>query len=278
VTRIFYSPQQTAPRNLSRSPSAWKPALVVEAWKQSGLPLQIHEPLPVTITDLCRAHDAAYVNGVLAGRILNGFANRDQAITATLPWTSGSMTSAAEWAVTRGESVFSPTSGFHHAGWDYGAAYCTFNGLMVAALALHGRGLVRRVAVLDLDQHFGDGTRDILRRLGVDWVRHYTYGADPATCETAEQWLRALPKLVDETVAGCDVVLYQAGVDPHVHDPLGGGLTTEQLALRDRTVFERCRELGVPVVTNLAGGYQNPVEQVVALHVATLREFAAVWA
>jgi len=75
---------------------------------------------------------------------------------------------------------------------------------------------------------------------------------------------------------GCDVVLYQAGTDPHADDPLGGVLTTEQLALRDRTVFERYLELGVPVVTNLAGGYQRPVQRVVALHVATLRRYAAV--
>jgi acetoin utilization deacetylase AcuC-like enzyme len=187
------------------------------------------------------------------------------------------MISAAEWTVTQREPALSPTSGFHHAGWDYAAAYCTFNGLMVASLALHARKLVRRVAILDLDQHFGDGTGDILRRLGITWVRHYTYGLAPATRENAEPWLNALPHLVRETVESCDLVLYQAGVDPHVDDPLGGGLTAEQLACRDRIIFEGCRETGVPVVVNLAGGYQKPVDRVVELHVSMLRALSAVY-
>jgi acetoin utilization deacetylase AcuC-like enzyme len=275
--RVFYSPLQTAPGNLSRSPSAQKPALVVRAWEGTGIPLEIVEPRPATLTDLCRAHNPAYVRAVLAGQIPNGFGNTDPTVNGTLTWTNGSMITAAEWAVSQGEPALSPTSGFHHAGWDYGAAYCTFNGLMVAALALHARKLVRRVAILDLDQHFGDGTRDILHRLGVSWVRHYTYGLDPATRENAECWLGALPQMVRETVQGCDLVLYQAGADPHMDDPLGGGLTAEQLARRDRIVFEACREAQVPVVVNLAGGYQKPVEKVIELHVSTLRALSVVY-
>jgi acetoin utilization deacetylase AcuC-like enzyme len=275
--KVFYSPRQTASQNLSRSPSAQKPALVVRAWQATGIPLEIVQPRPATLADLCRAHDPGYVRAVLAGQIPNGFGNTDPAISATLQWTSGSMLSAAEWAVLQGEPALSPTSGFHHAGWDYAAAYCTFNGLMVAALALHARKLVRRVAILDLDQHFGDGTRDILSRLGISWVRHYTYGLAPTTQENAASWLDVLPWLVREKVQGCDLVLYQAGADPHVEDPLGGGLTAEQLARRDRIVFEWCRETGVPVVVNLAGGYQKPVDRVVELHVNMLRALSAVY-
>lgn len=244
---------------------------------RSGIPVRVVEPQPASRSDLGRAHDAAYVCGVMEGRVPNGFGNTDPNINATLPWTSGSLLSAASWAVRHGEAALSPTSGFHHAGWNYGAAYCTFNGLMVAALALHEVRLVRRLAILDLDQHFGDGTRDILHRLGIGWISHYTYGAEPATHTTAAAWLERLPYLVDRSIAGCNLVLYQAGVDPHMDDPLGGALTTEQLARRDRIVFERCRAAGIPVVVNLAGGYQRPVERVVALHVATLREFAGVF-
>ena len=184
--------------------------------------------------------------------------------------------SAAEHAASTGESAFSPTAGFHHAGWDQGHAFCTFNGLLVAALALHARGQVQRVAILDCDQHFGDGTRDGIRRLGLDWISHYTYGADPPTRETAEDWLTALPGIVASTAAGADLVLYQAGADPHEDDPWGGCLSTEQLARRDRIVFRTCQEMEAPVVTNLAGGYQKPVERVVALHVQTLRQLAEV--
>ena len=270
---VFYTPEQSASGNRSYSPSAQKPTLVVEAWQQSGIPIRIIRPEPAAVTDLCRAHDPAYVRGVLAGRVKNGFGNTLPEIAATLPWTCGSLLSAAEHAVASGESAFSPTAGFHHAGWDAGHAFCTFNGLLVAALALHARGQVQRVAILDCDQHFGDGTRDGIRRLGLDWIGHYTYGADPPTREIAEDWLAALPGIAATTAAGADLVFFQAGADPHEDDPWGGCLSSEQLARRDRIVFETCRELGVPVVINLAGGYQKPVEKVIDLHVQTLWAF-----
>jgi acetoin utilization deacetylase AcuC-like enzyme len=213
---------------------------------------------------------------VLSCRHPNGFGSTDVAIAATLPWTTGSLLSAGEHALSTGESAFSPTSGFHHAGRAYGAAFCTFNGLMVTALSLHARGLLESLAILDCDQHFGDGTRDIIDGAHAHWVRHYTYGEQPATRATAADWLSRLPDLVTRTASGADLVLYQAGADPHVDDPLGGGLSTGQMAARDRIVYKTCAALGVPVVTNLAGGYQRPVDRVVALHAQTLREFAAV--
>jgi acetoin utilization deacetylase AcuC-like enzyme len=67
------------------------------------------------------------------------------------------------------------------------------------------------------------------------------------------------------------VILYQAGADPHVDDPLGGWLTTEQLAQRDRIVFETARAMQVPIAWNLAGGYQRPLRNVLDIHDNTLR-------
>ena len=42
-------------------------------------------------------------------------------------------------------------------------------------------------------------------------------------------------------------------------DPLGGiaGVTWETLAARDRLVFDLCLERSLPIVVNLAGGYQE---------------------
>ena len=74
----------------------------------------------------------------------------------------------------------------------------------------------------------------------------------------------------------CDVVLYQAGADAHIDDPLGGWLTTEQLRRRDAIVFDGLRKLGVPVAWNLAGGYQREADGsipvVIEIHTNTARE------
>jgi len=177
-----------------------------------------------------------------------------------LPYTSGAMLTAARFALAERTAVCAPCSGFHHASWGGPAGFCTFNGLVVTALALLEEGLARRVSIIDCDQHYGDGTDEILERLGrPERVRHFTAGEVfhrpnqlSAFCARLERELSALEGSRDDTV-----VLYQAGADPHVNDPLGGWLTTEELRLRDALVFDAARALGVALVWNLAGGYQR---------------------
>jgi hypothetical protein len=41
---------------------------------------------------------------------------------------------------------------------------------------------------------------------------------------------------------------------------------------RDGLTFERLKNMGVPVAWNLAGGYQDPLEKVIELHVNTMLE------
>ena len=176
--KVFYRSEQTA-RNISTfSPSAEKPTQVVRDWLQRGL-IQESDVLsfePVTRTDLKRAHDAAFVDGVLDLSIDNGFGNRNAQVAASLPYTSGSLLAAARHALEYRENVCSPTSGFHHAGYNSAEGFCTFNGLMVTALALLEQGAVRSIGILDCDVHYGNGTDDIVKRLGVQGIRHHTMG------------------------------------------------------------------------------------------------------
>jgi hypothetical protein len=62
-----------------------------------------------------------------------------------------------------------------------------------------------------------------------------------------------------------------------VDDPLGGVLSTEEMIERDRLVFGAARSTGTPIAWNLAGGYQEPLERVIALHVNTMRECVKVF-
>ena len=271
---VFYSPEQVAEPQVA-SPSASKPRQVVERWQARGFPIEVLVPRPVTADDLALAHDWRYVDDVLALRAPNGFGNRSASVARSLPWTSGSMLSAALAALDSRLVACAPCSGFHHARYDEGAGFCTFNGLMVAALKLRALGRVARVGILDCDQHYGDGTDDIIDRKGArGWIRHAT--ASRGYRREAKSFLAALPGIV-ESFAACDVLLYQAGADPHVHDPLGGFLDDDQLAERDRTVFREARRLGIPVAWNLAGGYQDPLDNVLDIHDRTMRECADVY-
>jgi acetoin utilization deacetylase AcuC-like enzyme len=264
---VYYSPEQVAEPQIS-SPSASKPGQVVARWRASGHPIDVRPTTPVTIDDFARAHDRDYVGDVLALRRHNGFGNCNASVARSLPWTNGSMLSAARHALETGRVACAPCSGFHHAGWDHPRGFCTFNGLMVTALALQAERKVTRIGILDCDQHYGDGTHEIIDRLDAyGWIRHVTAGHGYSM--HAGRFLAALPGIV-RSFADCDLVLYQAGADPHVDDPLGGFLDDEQLAQRDAIVFTEARKLGLPIAWNLAGGYQEPLSKVLDIHDRTM--------
>lgn len=260
----------------SFSPSAHKPREVMKSWQALGLRLDIVAPEAVTIDQLALAHDRAFVEGILSSRSDNGFGNRSANVAASLPYTSGAMLAAARAAIDDGGATVAPCSGFHHAGYDEAAGFCTFNGLMVAACVLREEGVARTIGILDFDQHWGDGTENILKRLGASWVRHYSAGARWHSPDQAADFLREIPGIV-ESMSDCEVILYQAGADPHVDDPLGGWLTLAQLQHRDRIVFEQAQRYGLPIAWNLAGGYQSPLRKVLEIHDNTMLECFAVY-
>lgn len=252
---VFFDPRMTAPEQCS--PSAAKPTKVVASWRRR---FDVDtRPVEAVTRDLLKlAHHPAYVDGVLDGRRSNGFGNTDPDVARTLPYTTGSLLSAARYvldeAKTRAAPIAaSPTSGFHHAGYSSGGAFCTFNGLLVVAQTLRALKLVESVCIVDCDMHYGDGTDDIIDELGLRYVDHFTAGMLFHREEHVAEFFLELESVCARANA-CDLVLYQAGADPHIDDPLGGWLTTEQLKQRDKILFSGIRR---PIVWNLAGGYQQ---------------------
>lgn len=285
---VFFSTKMCASIQ-STSPSAGKPALVVESWKKLGIPLEFHEPDPVSIDELKAVHNPDFVDGVLSCRLENGFENKSPEVAASLPYTSGAMLSAARYLLKArdykrtisgfGDKLVAaaPCSGFHHAEYGEAMGFCTFNGLMVAAMALKKEGLAKKVGILDFDQHYGNGTDNIIEKLDVEWVSHYTAGAYYQHAFQAPSFFLSLPLILDK-MDGCDIVLYQAGADPHIDDPHGGWLTTDELRRRDSIVFDILKQKGIPVAWNLAGGYQvepdGSIPRVLEIHDNTMKECA----
>jgi acetoin utilization deacetylase AcuC-like enzyme len=270
----FHDDRMTVADAQSFSPSAGKPRLVVRDWIDAGLPIDLRRVVAATPDQLALAHDRRFVEGVIAGQVPNGFGNTLARVAQSLPYTCGAMLAACREALANRRVACAPVSGFHHSGYDFAGDFCTFNGLMVAVMTLRHEGVARNVAILDLDQHHGNGTDDIIRRLGVAGVQHFSSGEHGYTAHHAEPFLAALPGQI-QAWAGCSLLLYQAGADAHVDDPLGGWMTTEQLARRDRIVFETAAAIGLPVAWNLAGGYQKDaaggITPVLEIHRNTMR-------
>ncbi len=257
--RVYYCPKMDAESCHEVSQSSSKPGNFVAALRSQHYPVSIQKPNPVCREDLYRAHSPQYVDDVLALQTENGFGNTSKQIAKTLLWTSGSLFSACIAALEDG-LAHSPTSGFHHAHYELARSFCTFNGLMVSTLKLLRESHVERVAIVDCDYHRGNGTKDIIRRSKTrsTEVFHASLGYEYRTVDKAALYLARMRELEhDFSVFLPDIIIYQAGVDTHIQDPLGGLLTSEQILERDGIMFEIARRMGIPIAWNLAGGYQT---------------------
>jgi len=179
--------------------------------------------------------------------------------------------------------VLHPVSGAHHANYASGSGFCTFSFLVGGAVELLRMGL-HRVAIIDLDAHPGDGTYRLSRgREGIglfdiaggSWVDvantasvEYYVARDAGQYEAA---LQRLAPFLDRVRP--QLVMYQAGMDPYEHDPVGGipGVNEAFLRRRDSHVIAEVSSRRIPLVVNLAGGYVDGVER---LHLMTVRAMA----
>jgi acetoin utilization deacetylase AcuC-like enzyme len=264
---VFFDDRQVA--FSSASPSAEKPKFVIDSWKKYNI--EITRFSPVLKEDFYLAHSKEYVDNIFNLLKPNGFGSIDDQLNNSLLYTTGSFYSAAKFALESSIAV-SPTSGFHHAGFNIGGGFCTFNGLIVTAQKLKKDKLVQTVGILDCDYHYGNGTNDIINKLSLDWITHYSSGYE--YCEygkslRGDAFISSLPNILNK-FKKCDIILYQAGADQYINDPLGGLLTKTQMKMRDKIVFEFAKMNHIPIVWNLAGGYTDPFNEVLEIHDNTM--------
>lgn len=256
--------------------------------------ITLREPAPATDEDLLRVHAPGYV-----ARMRDGTATADDMRRIGFPWTpqmversrrsSGGTIAALRSALDDGVGV-NLAGGTHHAAFDRGGGYCVFNDSVVAARHGQHAGWLRRVLVVDLDVHQGNGTAELcagddsIFTFSMHGARNYPAVkpasdldvALPSGCGDAD-YLDALALHLPLAMrrAQPDAVLYLAGADPFEGDRLGLlALTKAGLAERDRQVLEACRRAGLAVAISMAGGYAPEVGDIVDIHARTV-ELAA---
>jgi len=212
-----------------------------------------------TILQLKNLHNPKHVESVLNGDAANGYGTHGVIAFAENMHAVHSCAIMREAALHAFKNpsvpVFAPVSGFHHAGIDFSNGYCTFNGLVLAAMAVRDLKPDANILIIDGDGHFGDGTDDFINRLNLTWLGNCSLAKNEVNgeYETAMEILRACLYIIK-----WDLIIYQAGADSHEDDPYESGyLTDKQWDRRDSTVFAYCRDAKIPVVFNLAGGYNG---------------------
>jgi acetoin utilization deacetylase AcuC-like enzyme len=292
---LVYHPAYSAPLPSSHRFPMAKFRLLHDHLRQLDLarPEQLHQPLPIPRRALELVHSRGYHEGFSRDR-LTAAEQRRIGLPATQPlvrrsWLAvGGTLLTARLALERGLACHL-AGGTHHAFPDYGSGFCIFNDVAVTARVLLAEGRVARLMVIDLDVHQGDGTAAIF----AGDARVFTFSAHgasnfPLRKQTSDHDLalpdglgdddylaavgRVLPELLEQVKP--ELVLYNAGVDPHRDDRLGRlALSNTGLLLRDRMVLEACLRRSIPVATVIGGGY-DALPDLVARHGLVFRAAA----
>lgn len=285
---LVYSPAYVADLPAGHRFPMPKFKALFERLKERGLAEgdRLVEVVPAPRAWLETAHAPGYVTAILEQTLPEAAARRlgfplNLSIARRSRAAVAGTVQAARLALEEGLAM-NLAGGSHHAHADYGAGFCVFNDVAVAARLLRAEGRIRSALIVDLDVHQGDGTAAICRgdpaivtcsvHCATNFpARKETSDVDLAlAAETGDgAYLAALGALLPPLLERSrpDLVFFNAGVDPHADDRLGRlALSDKGLAEREAFVLELCRKNGLPLVCVVGGGYGRTLEEVVDRH------------
>ena len=193
---------------------------------------------------------------------------------------------ASEFALQHGIAM-NIAGGTHHAFTNKGEAFCMLNDQAIGTKYLQNKGLVKKVLIVDLDVHQGNGTAEIFKNddsvftFSMHGKSNYPFVKEQSDLDIAlenetkdDEYLtilkETLPKLINQEKP--DFIYYLCGVDVVETDKLGKlSLTIEGCAARDRFVLQTCFDQKIPVMCSMGGGYSKDVNIVVEAHANTFR-------
>ena len=256
---------------------------------------QLREAPAASWEDLRLVHDPAYVEAVSQGTVAPDIQRR-----IGFPWSPqmverarrsvGATIAAARAALDEGTGA-NLAGGTHHAFADRGEGFCVFNDVAVASRVLQRDQHSRRIAIVDLDVHQGNGTAAIFAgdpsvfTFSMHGAQNFPFRKEvsdldvPLADGTGDQeyleLLHAhLPTVLNDHQP--DFVFYLAGADPYEGDRLGRlKLTIDGLRQRDEMVVGACRRAGLPLAISMSGGYAPDIDAIVTIHANTIRTAAS---
>ncbi|NDI98654.1 histone deacetylase [Flavobacterium sp. LaA7.5] len=183
--------------------------------------------------------------------------------------------------------AFNIAGGTHHAYSTHGEAFCLLNDQAIGAQYLLKNNLAKRILIVDLDVHQGNGTAEIFT--GNDAVftfsmhgkTNYPFRKEISDLDVAlpdntgdDEYLsilkETLPKLINSHKP--DFIFYLSGVDILASDKLGKlGCSIEGCKERDKYVLSMCHTLGIPVQCSMGGGYSPDIKIIIEAHANTYR-------
>ena len=244
-----------------------------------------HKPYPCSDETLKRAHSEKYIKDI-KNKTLDkngvkkiGFPLVDSVVQRSLVATGGTVL-AAKLSIKNGLAC-NTAGGSHHANFDGGAGYCVFNDVAVATQYLLDRELAKRILIIDLDVHQGNGNSDIFKNnRNVFTFSMHSKSNYPAKKSISDldveledniedlEYIKLLKIYLSQlNKENFDFVFYIAGVDIHFNDRLGKlKVSDEGIRSRDEIVIENFFSKNIPLCGVLGGGYNKDFNKLVELH------------
>ena len=242
-------------------------------------------PKECSISTLKTSHSLEYINHIknktldLQSQKKIGFPINDSVVRRSFVATGGTV--LASKLALESKLACNTAGGSHHATFDFGAGYCVFNDVAVAANYLKNKRYSKKILILDLDVHQGNGNSEIFKN-DKDVLTFSMHCASnyPAKKSKSDidielkdnmedlEYLNILnnnlKKLNKEKF---DFVFYIAGVDIHHEDRLGKlKITDDGVLKRDQIVIENFFSKKIPLCGVLGGGYNKDFKKLIELH------------
>ena len=248
--------------------------------------LIIHKSIEAPISDVQCVHKSEYVLNVKQGSL-----SRADERKINLPWSKrlarrsflaiqGTL-QTSQLALGNGVACHL-AGGTHHAFKDCGSGFCVFNDLAYASIALLNQKKVKKILILDLDVHQGDGTASICENIdniftcSIHCKNNFPFDKKNSNLDVPiddevndVKYINILTKTLDQIESNFkpDIVFYDAGVDVHSNDDLGNlNLTDDGIKKRDEIVCEYFKEKKIPLCTVIGGGYSKNRQELASRH------------
>ena len=255
------------------------------------------EPKPASMEQVIRVHDPLYVKQLSKLNLNKSEVRKigfplSKALVQREFTIAGGTVMGAEKALKSGIAM-NIAGGTHHAFRAHGEAFCLLNDQAIAAQYLLDKGKAKKILILDLDVHQGNGTAEIFKSndfiftCSVHGAKNYPFKKEESDLDLAledqtkdEAYLEKiqllLPNLIDKVKP--DFIFYLCGVDILGTDKLGRlDLSLEGCKNRDRLVLQQCHRQGIPVQCSMGGGYSKDINVIVEAHANTYREAAKLY-
>lgn len=214
-----------------------------------------------------------------------GFPLNAQLLERELRITQGTI-DAAHFALKNG-IAFNVAGGTHHAGSNWGEGFCLLNDQAIAANYLLNNGLSKRILIIDLDVHQGNGTAEIFLNeprvftFSMHGDKNFPFRKEVSSLDVPlndgvqdEEYLSILKFNLKKAFESAqpDFVFYLSGVDVLSTDKLGK-LSLSKVACkeRDRLILQACKDKYLPVQVSMGGGYSTEIKDIVDAHCNTYR-------